>query len=109
MINRQNFLQGSGSFAGLRRSRQNVHNVALSVPVASCSLFIVGAAIGAKNRSPVPWTGAPCSPQRTWAEKMGRSPFRRSCWTGERTAATRRALVNGVKALEEIRFSAHVR
>jgi hypothetical protein len=29
---------------------------------------------GGKERSPLPWTGAPCSPQRTWAEKDGRSP-----------------------------------
>jgi hypothetical protein len=32
-------------------SRQSVHNVTLSVAVASCSLFTVGAAIGAKTEA----------------------------------------------------------
>src|SRR5579863_7653898 len=29
----------------------------------------------AKERSPLPWTGAPCSPQRTWAEDDGAQPL----------------------------------
>jgi hypothetical protein len=30
---------------------------------------------GSKERSPLPWTGAPCSPKRTWAEKDGAQPL----------------------------------
>jgi hypothetical protein len=31
--------------------------------------------VGAKERGPVAWTGAPSSPKRTWPEKDGRSPI----------------------------------
>src|SRR5579859_2783868 len=30
---------------------------------------------GSKERSPLPWTGAPCSPKRTWAEDDGAQPL----------------------------------
>jgi hypothetical protein len=29
---------------------------------------------GRKRTSPIPWTGAPCSPKRTWAEEDGAQP-----------------------------------
>src|ERR1700733_3225299 len=34
------------------------------------------ALLWSKQRSPPSWTGAPCSPQRTWAEKAGAQPLR---------------------------------
>jgi hypothetical protein len=34
---------------------------------------------GSKQLSPIPWTGAPGSPKRTWAEKDGAQPHNRIC------------------------------
>jgi hypothetical protein len=39
------------------------------------------------RRSPPPWTGAPCSPQRTWAEKDGAQPLPPLCYEGRKTVA----------------------
>jgi hypothetical protein len=57
-----------------------------------------------KERSPVPWTGAPCSPQRTWAEKDGAQPLQRYCHAGKKTAPRARIVAHEVKAFEKSRF-----
>ena len=54
-----------------------------------------------KERSPLPWTGAPCSPKRTWAEKTGRSPSQRFCDVAKRLRPREKVLAHGAKALEE--------
>ncbi len=51
-----------------------------------------------------PWTGAPCSPERTWAEKTGRSPIERFCYAGKKNAPRARIVAHGVKAFEKSVF-----
>jgi hypothetical protein len=53
--------------------------------------------------SPLPWTGAPCSPQRTWPKKMGAAPFQRSA-TRVSLRPRAKVLARGVKAFEESVF-----
>ena len=49
-------------------------------------LIPISLPLDAQFRQPglLPWTGAPCSPERTWAEKTGRSPFERFSYADKR-------------------------
>ena len=55
-----------------------------------------------KERSPLPWTGAPCSPQRTWAEKDGAQPLPTLLLRVQKDCGQEQeSLCNEVKAFEE--------
>jgi len=41
--------------------------------------FVFANELLTQDTSPLPWTGAPCSPQRTWAEKDGAQPLQGFC------------------------------
>src|SRR5882762_7437252 len=63
------------------------------------------------GRSPLPWTGGPCSPHvprrpvgRTWAETDGRSPFNASAARAKGLWPGARFLAHAGKAFEEAVF-----
>jgi hypothetical protein len=59
---------------------------------------------GSEERSPLPWTGVPCSPQRTWAEKAGAQPLQTLCYAAKRLRPRANVTAYGMRALEKIRF-----
>ena len=57
-----------------------------------------------KERSPLPWTGAPCSPQRTWAEDDGAQPLRTLLLYSGQTAARSKSRCTWSESIGRIRF-----
>jgi hypothetical protein len=69
------------------------HSFCIALPGSqSYSQFIVGAAVRAKNQALFPGRVPHVRLSVHGLKKMGRSPFRRSCWTDKRTAAKRKSL-----------------
>jgi HlyD family secretion protein len=56
------------------------------------------------NTTSVPWTGAPGSPWRTWAEKDGAKPNERFSLKGKQLSGRRTQMRNLLKAAETFRF-----
>src|SRR5271156_6142939 len=54
------------------------------------------------NEALFPWTGAPCSPKRTWAEEDGRSPS--NALASGKTVAMCEAPCTWSKSIRRIRF-----
>ncbi len=87
------------------KTRGNLHSSRFIGPICFCL-----AKLSSKQptsyiaRSPLPWTGAPCSPERTWAEDDGAQPLPTLLLYSEETTSESKSPFTWSESIGRTRF-----